>query len=75
MGVSLYIEVKRNKPKLGMFPLCIDASETNVEESHSLFVPSGEIVCVEGLGKDTQTLAMVESTIHIIFLNWKQPIA
>ncbi|KAH0650355.1 hypothetical protein KY284_030267 [Solanum tuberosum] len=49
MGVKLYLEVRRNEPGIGMYPLCIDTTEKMVGEIHNFDCSSGEIICVEEL--------------------------
>ncbi|KAG5619451.1 hypothetical protein H5410_019275 [Solanum commersonii] len=49
MGVKLYLEVRRNEPGIGMYPLCIDTIEKMVGEIHNFDCSSGEIICVEEL--------------------------
>ncbi|KAH0682123.1 hypothetical protein KY289_019875 [Solanum tuberosum] len=63
MGVKLYLEVRRNEPGIGMYPLCIDTTEKMVGEIHNFDCSSGEIICVEGTERDTEALALVESRI------------
>ncbi|KAG5618307.1 hypothetical protein H5410_018131 [Solanum commersonii] len=61
MGVKLYLEVRRNEPRIGMYPLCINTTEKMVGEIHNFDCSSGEIICVEGTERDTEPLALVES--------------
>ncbi|KAG5625097.1 hypothetical protein H5410_010315 [Solanum commersonii] len=73
IGVKLYLVVRRNKPGIGMYPLCIDTTEKMVGEIHNFDCSSGEIICVEGIERDTEALALVESRIcdldYILELN------
>ncbi|KAG5609648.1 hypothetical protein H5410_020929 [Solanum commersonii] len=63
MGVKLYLEVRRNEPGIGMYPLCIDTTEKMVGEIHKFDCSSGEIIYMEGTERDTEALALVESRI------------
>ncbi|XP_055823722.1 uncharacterized protein LOC129892185 [Solanum dulcamara] len=63
MGIRLYIEVKRSKPVISMYPLCIDTSDKINEKIPCFDGSSGEIVCLVGSDKDTQALIIVESKL------------
>ncbi|KAH0699937.1 hypothetical protein KY290_016336 [Solanum tuberosum] len=63
MGVKLYLEVRRNEPGIGMYPLCIDTTEKMVGDIHIFDCSSGEIMCVEGTERDSEALALVKSRI------------
>ncbi|KAG5622838.1 hypothetical protein H5410_008056 [Solanum commersonii] len=63
MSVKLYLEVRRNEPGIGMYPLCIDTTGKMVGQIHNFDCLSGEIICVEGTERDTEALAQVESRI------------
>ncbi|KAK6802801.1 hypothetical protein RDI58_000584 [Solanum bulbocastanum] len=63
MGVKLYLEVKRNEPRIGMYLLCIDTTKKRVREILNFDCSSGEIICVEGTERDMEALALVESKV------------
>lgn len=53
--------MKKNEPRFGMYPLCVDIFDVNVGDIQCFDATSDSIVCAEASQKETNVIDLVES--------------